>query len=59
MDRKRELVFLFDVGNTLLDNDRVQRDLFRHIGREFGACATERAIEIEVAAGQVTRVEIR
>ena len=33
----KELVFLFDVDNTLLDNDRFQSDLFRHIERDFGA----------------------
>ncbi len=32
-----EVVFLFDVDNTLLDNDRVQQDLFDHIEAEFGA----------------------
>ena len=33
---KQDVVFLFDVDNTLLDNDRLQNDLFRHIGRDFG-----------------------
>ncbi len=46
MNRKRELVFLFDVDNTLLDNDRVQTDLFRHMGREFGARARDRYLAI-------------
>jgi hypothetical protein len=31
------IVFLVDVDNTLLDNDRIQRDLQRHREREFGA----------------------
>jgi hypothetical protein len=31
-----EVVFLFDVHNTLLDNDRVQDDLRRHLERESG-----------------------
>lgn len=31
------LVFLVDVDNTLLDNDRIQQDLRQHLGREFGA----------------------
>jgi FMN phosphatase YigB (HAD superfamily) len=31
-----EVVFLFDVDNTLLDNDRVVRDLDEHLEREFG-----------------------
>jgi FMN phosphatase YigB (HAD superfamily) len=30
-------VFLFDVDNTLLDNDRVQKDLRDHLEREYGA----------------------
>jgi FMN phosphatase YigB (HAD superfamily) len=30
------LVFLFDVDNTLLDNDRVEKDLRRYLEREFG-----------------------
>jgi phosphoglycolate phosphatase-like HAD superfamily hydrolase len=32
-----EVVFFFDVDNTLLDNDRVRHDLFDHIEAEFGA----------------------
>jgi FMN phosphatase YigB (HAD superfamily) len=31
-----EVVFLFDVDNTLLNNDRVLDDLLLHIEREFG-----------------------
>jgi FMN phosphatase YigB (HAD superfamily) len=31
------IVFLLDVDNTLLDNDRVIRDLERHLDREVGA----------------------
>jgi FMN phosphatase YigB (HAD superfamily) len=31
-----EVVFLFDVDNTLLDNDRVTADLKRHLDREVG-----------------------
>jgi FMN phosphatase YigB (HAD superfamily) len=31
-----EVVFLFDVDNTLLDNDRVEKDLRGHMEREFG-----------------------
>jgi len=30
------LVFLFDVDNTLLDNDHITADLKRHLGREVG-----------------------
>ena len=32
-----KVVFLFDVDNTLLDNDRVTADLKRHLEREVGA----------------------
>src|ERR1700690_1741861 len=42
MTAKRELVFLFDVDNTLLDNDRLEADLFRHIRHEFGVKARNR-----------------
>lgn len=36
------LVFLLDVDNTLLDNDRVQDDLSRHLASEFGAESRDR-----------------
>jgi len=42
MTAQRELVFLFDVDNTLLDNDRMQGDLFRRLAREFGDKARDR-----------------
>ncbi len=32
-----DTVFFFDVDNTLLDNDRVEQDLRRHLEQEFGA----------------------
>src|SRR5271170_2285439 len=35
-------VFLVDVDNTLLDNDRIQADLRRHLEREFGAVCRDR-----------------
>jgi FMN phosphatase YigB (HAD superfamily) len=37
-----EIAFLFDVDNTLLDNDRVQDDLKEHLEREFGAASRDR-----------------
>jgi len=37
-----EVVFLFDVDNTLLDNDRIEKDLRRHLESEFGAEARDR-----------------
>ena len=33
---KSEVVFLLDVDNTLLDNDRVVADLRKHLGRALG-----------------------
>ena len=36
------IVFLVDVDNTLLDNDRIQSDLKRHLMREFGAACRDR-----------------
>jgi FMN phosphatase YigB (HAD superfamily) len=35
-------VFLFDVDNTLLDNDAVQEDLSAHLEREFGSESRDR-----------------
>jgi FMN phosphatase YigB (HAD superfamily) len=35
-------VFLLDVDNTLLDNDRVQDDLSRHLANEFGTESRDR-----------------
>jgi len=37
-----DVVFLLDVDNTLLDNDRVIDDLSRHLEREFGAVSRDR-----------------
>jgi FMN phosphatase YigB (HAD superfamily) len=37
-----EVVFLLDVDNTLLDNDRVQDDLRNHLESEFGAESRDR-----------------
>ncbi len=36
------IVFLIDVDNTLLDNDRIQSDLRRHLEREFGVACRDR-----------------
>jgi FMN phosphatase YigB (HAD superfamily) len=36
------IVFLVDVDNTLIDNDRIQNDLKRHLEREFGAACRDR-----------------
>jgi FMN phosphatase YigB (HAD superfamily) len=37
-----DLVFLFDVDNTLLDNDRIQHDLSEHLGTCYGDEARDR-----------------
>src|SRR5262249_33930576 len=37
-----DVVFLLDVDNTLLDNDKVARDLRRHLTEAFGAERQER-----------------
>ncbi|HET8874918.1 MAG TPA: HAD family hydrolase [Casimicrobiaceae bacterium] len=42
MTSPRDIVFLVDCDNTLLDNDRVQADLRDHLAREFGADSRDR-----------------
>ena len=46
MTTMQDIVFLFDVDNTLLDNDRVQADLDSHIAYEYGVTARDRYWEI-------------
>jgi FMN phosphatase YigB (HAD superfamily) len=41
-----DVVFLFDVDNTLLDNDAVRDDLHAHLGSEFGPKARDRYWQI-------------
>jgi FMN phosphatase YigB (HAD superfamily) len=41
-----DVVFLFDVDNTLLDNDRVQQDLSAHLEGMFGRARREEYWEI-------------
>ena len=43
---ERRIVFLFDVDNTLLDNDRVTADMRRYLDREVGADRSKRYWEI-------------
>jgi FMN phosphatase YigB (HAD superfamily) len=43
---RAEFVFLFDVDNTLLDNDRVEKDLRLHLESEFGADNRDRYFAI-------------
>ena len=40
------VVFLFDVDNTLIDNDRVQAHLKEHLERTYGAATRDRYWEI-------------
>jgi FMN phosphatase YigB (HAD superfamily) len=46
MTSQNNVVFLFDVDNTLLDNDRVENDLRRHIESEFGPESRDRYFAI-------------
>jgi len=46
LDAKRGTVFLFDVDNTLLDNDRVAEDLKRHLASKVGEASEQRYWEI-------------
>jgi FMN phosphatase YigB (HAD superfamily) len=41
-----DIVFLFDVDNTLLDNDRVQDELSEHLAQNYGVAARDRYWEI-------------
>jgi FMN phosphatase YigB (HAD superfamily) len=46
MTETPDLVFLFDVDNTLLDNDHVERDLRQHLRNELNTHARNRYCEI-------------
>jgi FMN phosphatase YigB (HAD superfamily) len=46
MTKTHDLVLLFDVDDTLLDNDHVERDLRQHLTHEFSAEARKRYFEI-------------
>jgi FMN phosphatase YigB (HAD superfamily) len=46
MDSPAPVVFLFDVDNTLLDNDAVQDDLSAHLEEEGGLASRERYWQI-------------
>ncbi len=37
-----DVIFLFDVDNTLIDNDRIQQDLRAHLEESYGRAARER-----------------
>lgn len=42
MAERIPVVFLVDIDNTLLDNDRIQADLKEHLEREFGPSCRDR-----------------
>jgi FMN phosphatase YigB (HAD superfamily) len=42
MTAQNKVVFLLDVDNTLLDNDRIEADLRNHLEREFGPESRDR-----------------
>jgi len=42
MSRPDEIIFLFDVDNTLLDNDRIEADISAHVEQQFGTTGCER-----------------
>ncbi len=46
MTSQESAVVLFDVDNTLLDNDRIIDDLSRHIEQQFGARSRDRYFAI-------------
>ncbi len=46
MNQTHDIVFLFDVDNTLLDNDRVQAHLREHLADNYGAAACDRYWDI-------------
>jgi hypothetical protein len=46
MTGRPNLVFLFDVDNTLIDNDRVQAHLKEHLAQTYGAATRDRYWEI-------------
>jgi FMN phosphatase YigB (HAD superfamily) len=46
MSFPHEIVFLFDVDNTLLDNDGVQADLSEHLATTYGDATRDRYWEI-------------
>jgi len=44
--KRARVVFLFDVDNTLLDNDRVVEDLRTYLRQEVGAKKCQSLLEI-------------
>jgi FMN phosphatase YigB (HAD superfamily) len=46
VSKRHAIVFLFDVDNTLIDNDRVQTHLSDHLAENYGAHARDRYWQI-------------
>ena len=46
MAEHHDVVFLFDVDNTLLDNDTVQAELKSHLAEAYGTAARDRYVAI-------------
>jgi beta-phosphoglucomutase-like phosphatase (HAD superfamily) len=46
MSKTPDIVFLFDVDNTLIDNDRVQAHLSEHLERTYGVATRDRYWQI-------------
>ena len=46
MTKDHDVVFLFDVDNTLLDNDMVQAELKTHLAEAYGPAARDRYVAI-------------
>ena len=46
MSKTHDIVFLFDVDDTLFDNDRVQDELAAHLADSYGAAARDRYWQI-------------
>ncbi|HSR78394.1 MAG TPA: HAD family hydrolase [Xanthobacteraceae bacterium] len=46
MTKAHDVVFLFDVDNTLLDNDQVQAELKTHLAEAYGPAARDRYVAI-------------
>ncbi len=46
MTSKHGIVFLFDIDNTLFDNDQMEKDLRLHLEKEFGALKRDRYFAI-------------
>lgn len=54
MTAPHETVFLLDIDNTLLDNDRIVSDLRAHLEREFGAaCARHYWVHFEALRSEL------